>query len=289
MYGPTETTIWSTVDSVSRRADADRAIGRPIANTRVYVLDAAPRARARSGVRASSTSAATGSRAATSRRASSPPSASCPTRYAAAPGARMYRTGDLGRRRPDGALEFLGRVDHQVKVRGYRIELGEIEAALLQHPPVLERVTPVAHEARGEGQRLVAYLVPQAEHEPSTAELRALLRERLPDYMVPSAFVVLDALPLTPNGKVDRTACPTPIWPRHPLYVAPRTPVEELLCGLFSNCSASSGIGAQDNFFELGGHSLLATQLVSRVREAFGVELPLRETLRRADRRGPRA
>ena len=197
------------------------------------------------------------------------------------PGARLYKTGDRARYLPDGNVEFLGRLDHQVKIRGFRIETGEVEAALGGHPAVRQAVVMAVEAALGD-KRLVAYVVPVQRGEDaglSGSQLRRFLQERLPDYMVPSAFVVIDALPLTPNGKVDRLALPAPQWSRQQLaseYVAPRTPVEEVLAGIWSQVLRIEKVGVHDNFFDLGGHSLLATQLVSRVREAFEIELPLR-------------
>jgi amino acid adenylation domain-containing protein/non-ribosomal peptide synthase protein (TIGR01720 family) len=185
----------------------------------------------------------------------------------------LYKTGDLARYLPDGNIEFLGRLDHQVKIRGFRIELGEIEALLTQHPAVQTAVV-VALD-----QRLAGYVVPKPGAIPTAAELRRFLKDKLPDYMTPSAFVVLDGLPLTPNGKVDRNALPAPDWTRRGgEYTAPRTPTEELLAGLWAQVLGldAERVGIRDSFFELGGHSLLATQLISRVRAAFQVELPLR-------------
>jgi amino acid adenylation domain-containing protein len=187
-------------------------------------------------------------------------------------GGRFYRTGDLARRLPDGNVEFLGRVDQQVKVRGFRIEPGEVEAALAAHPRVRQAVVVVREEA-GE-RRLVAYVVGEGE----PGELRRHLLERLPDYMVPAAFVTLDALPLTAHGKVDRRALPAPetARPEARSYVPPRGPIEEMLAGLWAEVLGAERVGVHDDFFDLGGHSLLATQAVSRARVAFGVELPLR-------------
>ena len=202
-------------------------------------------------------------------------------------GARMYRTGDLVRRRPDGTIHFLGRLDHQVKVRGYRIELGEIEAALRGHPAVAQAVAVVRDDRDdrdgGEGgpggRRLVAYVVPETAAEAVVPELRAVLEQSLPGYMVPSAFVLLDALPLTPNGKVDRRALPAPDGDRAGLadgFVAPRTAVEEDLVAVWREVLGLERVGIKDNFFALGGHSLLATQVMTRVEEAFGKEAPVR-------------
>ncbi|NOJ91095.1 amino acid adenylation domain-containing protein, partial [Myxococcus xanthus] len=194
-------------------------------------------------------------------------------------GERLYRTGDVVRWQGNGTLEFLGRADTQVKVRGYRIELGEVEAALAQYDGVNEAVV-VAREDGSEGKRLVAYVTAQEGAELESSALRSHVKQRLPEYMVPSAYVVLETLPLTPNGKVDRKALPAPVSkPGTPGsdYVAPRTPTEELLAGIFSQVLGVERVGSKDNFFELGGHSLLATQMVSRIRSTFRIELPLRE------------
>jgi amino acid adenylation domain-containing protein len=190
-----------------------------------------------------------------------------------AAGDRMYRTGDLGRYRPDGTVEVAGRADRQINLRGFRVEPGEVEAALRAHPAVRD----AAVEARGEddARRLVAYLV--ARGEPRTAEVRDTLRATLPEHMVPSAFVWLDALPLTPNGKLDRAALPDPGAPAsEAAYVPPRTPTEEVLADAWAALLRVDRVGAADDFFALGGHSLLATRVAARVREALGVELPLR-------------
>jgi amino acid adenylation domain-containing protein len=216
------------------------------------------------------------------------------------PGDRLYRTGDLARYLPDGNLFFLGRTDHQVKVRGFRIELGEIESVLRQHPQIRETAVIVREDTQAGGpaaKRIVAYVVENKEQknrEPYgrtkeeganakqgsiAADLRAYIKQHLPDYMLPSAFVVLDALPLTPHGKLDRRALPAPDDQR-PLgatdVVAARTPLEEILCGIWTEVLGVAQVGVFDSFFDLGGHSLLATQIVSRVRQAFNVDLPLR-------------
>ena len=193
-------------------------------------------------------------------------------------GERLYWTGNLGRYLPDGNIEFLGREDFQVKVQGYRIELGEIEAVLTQHPAVRTGVAAAIGEPRG-NKRLVAYIVPNDGQVPTVDELRCLLRDKLPEYMVPSAFVFMEALPLTPNGKVDRKALPAPDEARPDsaqAYVAPRTSTEELVAGIWTEVLDLERVGIYDNFFELGGHSLSATQVVSRVRQIFQVEMPLR-------------
>jgi acyl carrier protein len=201
-----------------------------------------------------------------------------PDPFSAEPGARLYRTGDLVRRTADGALEFVARIDSQVKLRGFRIELGEIEVALAEHTGVRE-ATVTIREGAGEDQRLVAYVVGAAETQPGVNQLRAHLKARLPEYMIPSAFVFLDELPLTPNGKVDRKALPAPDATSVVVgtnYVAPRTSVEEALVGIWAEVLQVGRVGVEDNFFELGGHSLLATQLIARIRGTLKTEVPLR-------------
>ncbi|HEX2077184.1 MAG TPA: amino acid adenylation domain-containing protein, partial [Longimicrobium sp.] len=197
-----------------------------------------------------------------------------PDPFGAEPGARLYRTGDLGRWLPDGTIEFMGRGDAQVKVRGFRIELGEIEARLAEHEAVHETVV-VARGGELGDPRLVAYYTGD---EVRAAALRAHLAERLPEYMVPAAFVHMDALPVNPNGKLDRKALPAPDFAssEDESYVAPRTPVEEVLAGIWAEVLGLERVGVEEGFFDRGGHSLLATRVVSRVREVFGVELPLR-------------
>jgi amino acid adenylation domain-containing protein len=189
---------------------------------------------------------------------------------------KLYKTGDLARYLPDGEIEFLGRIDQQVKIRGFRIELGEVESALNDHPAVRQSAV-VLREDVPEQKLLAAYVVPEGTA-PSHRELRAFVRQMLPGYMVPSAFVLLDELPLTPNGKVDRQALPVPEDLRAQLdteFVAPRGTLEEQLAEIWGQVLGVERVGAHDNFFELGGHSLLATRVVSRVREIIGVELPL--------------
>jgi amino acid adenylation domain-containing protein len=191
---------------------------------------------------------------------------------------RLYRTGDLARYLADGTIEYLGRADQQVKLRGYRIELGEIEAILRTHPAVRDAVAHVREDVPGD-KRLVAYTLAESTQQPTSDHLRAFLKQQLPDFMIPTAFVPLQSLPISPNGKLDRQALPAPDGTRPDLerfYVAPTTPVEETLVSIWREVLAIDRVGIEDDFFGLGGHSLLATRVVSRVRAQLGVELPLR-------------
>jgi hypothetical protein len=190
--------------------------------------------------------------------------------------ARMYRTGDRTRYLPDGNIEFLGRLDTQVKLRGYRIELGEIEAVLARQPQVHEAVVLLREDTPGEP-RLVAYVVPQGEA-PTAADLRASLKQSLPDYMLPAAFVFTDALPLTPNGKINRKALPAPEYGSDGVeYRPPHTPIEAAIADIWSELMKLPRVGIDDNFFDLGGHSLLAIQALSRVNDALGTDLTIRQ------------
>ncbi|MFF6967763.1 amino acid adenylation domain-containing protein [Streptomyces anthocyanicus] len=279
LYGPTEATIWATAADV---AESGPVIGRPLANTSAYVLDSALRpvpVGVPGELYLAGEQLAQGYHlrpALTSERFTADP-------YGPA-GTRMYRTGDLVCRRRDGALRYLSRVDQQVKLRGFRIELGEIEAELSRHPAVAESAVTVREDRPGD-RRLVGYVVPKGPEGPagptgpvpSARELRERLRGRLPEFMVPTAFVVLDALPLTPNRKLDRKALPAPEYDGEPVGRGPRDPREEILCALFAEVLGVARIGIDDGFFDLGGHSLLATRLVSRIRTALGVELSVRQ------------
>jgi acyl carrier protein len=194
------------------------------------------------------------------------------------PGARLYKTGDLARYLPDGNIEFIGRIDNQVKIRGFRIELGEIEAVLAQHPDVIQSVVTAREDHPG-NKRLVAYVVPKQEQVSTPNELRRFLKEKLPEYMVPKAFVILKAMPLMSNGKVDRRALPAPNTATSELeavFVAPRDSVEEVVAEIWMEILGLEKVSVHDNFFDIGGHSLVATQLISRIRQAFQVELPLK-------------
>jgi hypothetical protein len=191
------------------------------------------------------------------------------------PGARLYRTGDLARYRADGTIEFLGRLDHQVKLRGFRVEPGEIEAALVAHPDVGSAVV-LLKESSAENARLVAYLTPSDGAQPDASRLQEFLRRRLPDYMVPAAFVVMGQLPLTPNGKLDRAALPEPDRIERSdahAFVAPRTPTEALLVETWRELLGVEQVSVRDNFFDLGGHSLLAMRASARLEARAGYRL----------------
>ncbi|HEX8202153.1 MAG TPA: amino acid adenylation domain-containing protein, partial [Isosphaeraceae bacterium] len=279
LYGPTETTIWSSAARVEPGEGAV-PIGRPIANTQLYVLDARLRP-VPVGVTGELYIGGAGVARGYLRRPALTAERFVPDPFGKAAGARLYRTGDLARWRPDGSLDCLGRIDHQVKIRGFRVELGEIEAALLRHPAVRAAVVVAREDASGE-QALVAYTVADPGAEIAAADLRRGLHEALPEYMVPSAFVALEALPLTPNGKVDRGALPPPGAARVEAegpYVPPRGPIEEALAGIWGELLGRDRIGVHENFFDLGGHSLTATQLLARLRDTFAVEPSLRDFL----------
>ncbi|MEO0409493.1 MAG: condensation domain-containing protein, partial [Cyanobacteria bacterium P01_A01_bin.135] len=287
LYGPTETTIWSAALKIEPATleDGIVPIGRAIANTSFHALDEqnrlvpigaagelhiggaglSPGYWNRPDLTADRFIANPHSvRAFAQRRRSLHGRSPLPAQSPYSP--ILYKTGDRVRQREDGTLEYLGRLDHQVKLRGYRIELGEIEAILVQQADVKQAVVVLRDD------QLLAYIVTEA----STTELNDRLRQRLPSYMVPTCFIILDALPLTPNGKVDRKALPSP-EPEAPIEAeAPATPTEELLANIWSAVLNQSSISRKDNFFELGGHSLLATRVVAQVRQAFSVELPLR-------------
>ncbi len=275
LYGPTEDTTYSTWREVARGLTRDPEIGRGIANTRAYVLDSNLQP-VPIGVRGELYLAGEGLARGYVNRPAITAERFMPDPFSAFAGARMYRTGDVVRFLANGELEYFGRADHQVKVRGFRIELGEVESALGAEAGVRESVVLVREDARGE-QLLVAYVVGEPAAPLRPTELRASLRERLPDYMIPSTFVMLDELPLTPNGKVDRRALPAPTLDEVARsIVAPRTPTEEMLAQIFEDVLQVSNVGVGENFFELGGHSLLATRVVSRVRTVFRVEMALR-------------
>src|SRR2546421_10704551 len=278
-YGPTETVVGCCVYEVAPQDPASGAvpIGQPIANTQLYVLDAQLQL-APIGVAGELYIGGAGLARGYLNRPELTAERFVAHPWSAEPGARLYKTGDLARYRADGVLEFLGRLDHQVKVRGYRIELGEIEQALLEHPAVREGIVVVREDGL-DNKQLVAYVVAVQNQEPVgewQATLRAYLGERLPDYMVPSHFVVLEALPLTSNGKVDRCALPDPHLRAEQGLHHPQGPIEELLAGIWQELLHVPVISSHDHFFALGGHSLLAMQVVARIRQQLGLELPLR-------------
>jgi amino acid adenylation domain-containing protein len=286
MYGPSEDTTYSTVGRVPGGEDSGErqpGIGRPVRGTRAFVVDrhgapVPPRVAGELWLAGSGIARGYLNRPAlTAERFTPDPFSGA---AGGGPGSRVYRTGDLVRLRPDGELEFLGRLDHQVKLRGLRIELGEIEAALEAHPGVRECAAMVWNENRED--LLVAWLAPAGEAAPEASELRDWLAARLPDFMVPTLYVPLDALPRTPNGKVDRRALPAPgRAAAADSYVAPSNPVEEQLAAIWAEVLEIERVGVHDDFFALGGHSLLATRILARIRQAFGVELSLREVFRR--------
>ncbi|HEX8272559.1 MAG TPA: amino acid adenylation domain-containing protein, partial [Longimicrobiaceae bacterium] len=273
MYGPTETSAWCSYEQVER-VDDDAAtvpVGRATGNQRIYLLDAALEP-VPVGVAGEAYVGGDGVVRGYLDRPELTAARFLPDPFAVEPGTRMYRTGDRLRWRADGRLEFIGRVDEQVKVRGFRIEPGEIEALLSAHPAVREARVIVREDEPGE-QRLAAYVVGEVD----AGELRALLRRSLPEYMVPGAYVVLDTLPLTPNGKLDVRALPAPEYAgAGERYAAPRTPVEEVLAGIWAEVLGVERVGTGENFFDLGGHSLLATRVAARAQAALGTEVPLR-------------
>jgi amino acid adenylation domain-containing protein len=287
LYGPTETTVWSSAYKVeslqqqSRSKEAPESIGRPIANTQIYILDSHLQP-VPIGVRGELHIGGAGLARGYLNRPELTDEKFIPNPFFGKGGQgsskRIYKTGDLARYLPDGNIEYLGRIDNLVKIRGYRIELGEIEAVLTQHPDVRQSVVIVREDQPGD-KRLVAYIIPEQESAPTPSTLRNFLKQQLPEYMVPVIFVMLEVLPLTPNGKVDRRALPVPDTSLSDCevdIVLPRTTTEELLARIWKEILGLKQVGIHNNFFELGGHSLLATQVISRVRETCAVDVPLR-------------
>jgi natural product biosynthesis luciferase-like monooxygenase protein len=296
MYGPTETTIWSATHTLTASTGIV-PLGRPIANTELYILDRHQQP-VPVGVAGELLIGGSGVTRGYLHRPELTRERFIPHPFNGDPNAKLYRTGDLVRYRPDGNLDFLGRIDFQVKVRGYRIELGEIETMLTRHPAVREAIAIVREDVPGD-KRIVAYLLPEVGHQPSNSELRSHLRSLLPEYMVPSSFVVLAAFPLTPNQKIDRKALPAPHLMETPSAPAPapalpapqpktvespapaatakgeRADIEQNLIAIWQKVLQIPQVTPEDNFFNLGGNSLVAMTLVGQIRQTFAVELPL--------------
>jgi amino acid adenylation domain-containing protein len=273
MYGPTETTIWSAVHHVEHR-DGPIPIGRPIANTEMYVLDRAMRP-VPVGVAGELYIGGDGLARGYFGRPELTAEKFVPHPSSLKSGARLYKTGDLARYLPNGEIEFLGRIDHQVKIRGFRIELGEIEAVLRQVGGVQDVVVAAREDHAGENS-LVAYLVKEPAASLEIDGLRSRIKEKLPVYMTPAHFVFLNELPLTSNGKVDRRALPAPMITATESSSVALNQMEEILAQIWADVLGLERIGRDDNFFDLGGHSLLATKLIHRIQETLGVTLPLR-------------
>ncbi|MGZ4954747.1 MAG: amino acid adenylation domain-containing protein [Methylobacter sp.] len=279
MYGITETTVHVTFRELSRKDSAESTgspIGRPIDDLQVYVLDARQNL-CPINVNGELNIGGAGLARGYLNRPDLTAERFIPNPYGE-PGSRLYKSGDLACYRPCGDIDYLGRIDHQVKIRGFRIELGEIEARLHEHRDI-KHAAVLAREDQPGDKRLVAYIVAAGPDIINTEQLRAYLAEKLPDYMVPSAFVYLETMPLSSNGKLDRKALPVPDRQAHRqiVYVAPRNDTEEILAAIWSDILAVEKVGVDDDFFELGGHSLTATQLVSRINKSFQLELALRE------------
>jgi len=278
LYGPTETTIWSTIARVSANTSSV-PIGRPITNTQAYILD--PNLQpVPIGVPGEIYIGGDGLARGYLNRPELTAEKFLRNPFNAHPDSRLYRTGDLAKYRSDGNIEFLGRCDNQVKIRGHRVELGEIEINLSKHPSVKAAVIVARVRDSSEENELAAYIVVNHEPEPTVTELRGFLRDRLPEFMIPSVFMFLDVLPLTPSGKIDRDALPSVDGERTEVdysFVEPRTEIEELVTQIWRELLKRDRIGVHDNFFELGGHSLLATRVVARLQSNFHVDLSLRK------------
>ena len=276
-YGPTETTVGALTLRLAdfdwkSSAAATIPIGRPIANTQVYVLDELLQP-VPTGVVGELYIAGDGVSAGYLDQPDRTKERFLPNPFAADSDSKMYRTGDLARYLPAGEVEFLGRSDDQIKVRGFRIELGEIESVLLQHASVKQAVVMAKDDERGD-KRLVAYIV--GDRDIAAEDIRTRLKAELPDFMVPSTIVVLPKIPLTSNGKIDRQALPEPEAVENRVFIAPKTETEVIVSKIFAEVLRRDRVSTDDNFFDLGGHSLLATQVVSRIREHFRIELPIR-------------
>ncbi|MDZ7960513.1 MAG: amino acid adenylation domain-containing protein [Aulosira sp. DedQUE10] len=279
VYGPTENTTFSSYYLVQELPESARSIpiGRPITNTQIYLLDVNLQS-VPVGVAGELYIGGDGlAREYLNRPELTAEFFITVPETGFIPEARLYKTGDLARYLIDGNIEFLGRIDRQVKIRGFRIELGEIETVLSQHPAVQQTVVIAAEDIPGD-KELVAYIVPHQGQISTSMDLRQFLKAKLPEYMVPTAYVLLESLPLSPNGKVDRRALPAPntLTFNQQDYVAPRTQIEDLLVEIWAKVLGKEQVGIHDNFFELGGHSLLATQLVSRIRDTLKIDVPVR-------------
>jgi acyl carrier protein len=279
LYGPSEDTTYSTYALMSREPETTPVIGRPLANTQVYLLDRELQP-VPVGVAAELYLGGDGLARGYLNRPDLTAEKFVPDPFGQRAGGRLYRTGDLARYLPDGQLDYLGRLDHQIKLRGFRIELGDIEAALGRHASVREVVVMVREDGGGE-KRLVAYLTTNGRADaPEASQLRQYLKEKLPDYMIPNWFVVLEEMPLTPNGKINRKALPAPEQRREAGaendFVAPRTATEESVAQIWREVLGVAEVSVTDNFFALGGHSLLATQALAKLCESIHLELPLR-------------
>lgn len=278
MYGPTETTVWSTCHRITDPTTTI-PIGKPIANTRIYVLDQYMRPQP-IGIPGEIYIGGAGVARGYLGRAELTKERFVADRFGNDPEAHLYRTGDLARYRGDGALEYCNRQDNQVKVRGYRIELGEVETTLALHETI-RQVVAMVREDRPDDRRLVAYYLPEPGSSVTATDLRKFLREKLPEYMVPQHFVELDVFPLTPNGKIDRRSLSAPVSTGKPSVDAatPKTETEIILAAIWKELIGANQVGLYDNFFELGGHSLLAIQAIARIKKAMGVQLGPRKLL----------
>ena len=276
LYGPSEDTTYSTF--ALRSADGLQTVGRPISKTQIYLLNSYLQP-VPVGVIGELYISGAGLARGYLKRPELTAEKFIPNPFSNQPGARLYKTGDLARYLADGNIQFLGRIDYQVKIRGFRIELGEIETILTAHPEVRQALVVDQEDTTG-SKYLAAYVVPN-QKSPTMHDLRSFLKQKLPDYMIPVAFVFLDTLPLTPSGKVDRRNLPAPDLNlnRSVSFVPPSTSTQQVISGIFTEVLGLEKVGIHDNFFELGGHSLKATQVISRLRETFFVELPLRRML----------
>jgi amino acid adenylation domain-containing protein len=274
-YGPTEATVGCVVNEVTHLETGRVPIGRPISNVRILILDGLMQP-VPLGITGDIYVGGAGLARGYLNRPGLTAERFCPDPFSPNPGARLYATGDRGRWLPEGKIDCLGRADHQVKVRGYRIEPGEIESQLLQHPHVKEAAVIVRDDGGGPGAQLVAYVVIDPSTSVSIRELREHIRGLLPEYMVPSVWMLLEQLPLTPNGKLDRAALPIPKQQMEETSIKPRTDLERALANIWAEVLQRDEIGVRESFFDLGGHSLLATRVISRIRERLHIDLPLR-------------